>query len=113
MKSIIKILMFAVAIVTVNKAVAQDVHHVKITNNSKWDIDHIYITPINSTTWGSDLLGGDEVMIPGESIDIIADCDVYDVKIIDQDGITCVLEDVIICDESENWLISDLTKCHK
>ncbi len=91
---------------------AQD-SSIKLKNNSNWDIDHVYITPVNKATWGNDLLGADEIMKPGESLNVDAFCGVYDVKIIDQDGISCILEDVDICLDHETWLIGDLTKCGK
>ena len=84
---------------------------IKIYNNSKWDIDHIYISHIDKESWGADLLGSDEVMTPGEYITIKVDCNIYDVKIVDEDGVVCQLADVTICDGDSIWAVGDLTKC--
>ncbi len=84
---------------------------IKIYNNSKWDIDHIYISHVDKASWGSDLLGSDEVMTPGEYITVKIECAIYDVKLVDEDGVICELADVTICDDDSIWAIGDLTKC--
>ena len=50
-------------------------------------------------------------MTPGEYITIKVDCDIYDVKIVDEDGVICQLSDVTICDGDSIWAVGDLTKC--
>lgn len=84
---------------------------IKIVNNSKWDIDNIYISNVDENEWGNDLLGSDEILSPGEFIYVYADCYTYDVKLVDEDEIECELYDVDICSGNETWFIGDLTKC--
>ena len=112
MKEIAKFALVTFAgIVLATSVQAQD-SKIKLKNNSKWDIDHLYICPVNKLTWGKDLLKADGVLKPGESIEILAHCNTYDIKIVDKDGIECILEDIDICLAEEEWLIGDLTKCN-
>lgn len=107
------VLIFAVTFGLYGFAKAQDVHHVQLTNSSAWQIDHIYISPVGDATWGPDLLGANAILNPGESMDVLALCNLYDVQVIDQDGIACILTNVDICSGSEKWIIGDLTRCGK
>ncbi len=67
---------------------------VKFTNVSDWDIDHVYISHVGDNSWGGDLLGSDEVMTKGESINVeIPDDEHWDVKIVAEDGKECINED--------------------
>lgn len=65
-----------------------------IENKSEWEVHELYFAPANETTWGEDQLG-DDVIETGASFTLtkIAKDD-YDVKIVDEDGDSCILEDV-------------------
>lgn len=106
----IRTIVLAAAILSAGAMLAAP-HSVKIVNASKWNIDKIFISHVSEKEWGSDLLGTNEVLKPGESVDITADCGSYDVKLIDQDGVECVEEGVDICSGSETWTVGDLTTC--
>ncbi len=67
---------------------------VKFTNVSDWDIDHVYISHVGDNSWGGDLLGSDEVMTKGESINVeIPGDELWDVKIVAEDGQECINTD--------------------
>lgn len=81
---------------------------IKIVNKSSWAIDHIYFSPVDKNTWGKDILGKNEVLEPNESITVLVDCDIWDVKFVAADGAECIVEDIDICEVEGVWTIDDL-----
>lgn len=80
---------------------------VKIINQSKWEIHHIYLSPSESRRWGQDLLG-DEILAKGESLTLSRiDCNLYDIKVVDEDGDECVIEEADLCRDNSYWKITD------
>jgi len=61
--------------------------------DSVGDIWYAYVTPAASTSWGSDLLGGD-VLFPGDELFVdVYDCDrYYDVRVEYDDTVGPVVE---------------------
>lgn len=85
-----------------------------LENQSKWEIHELYFAPINETTWGEDQLGDNVIQVGGTfTLTKIAKDD-YDVKIVDEDGDSCVIEDVDFR-ASEHFVITDkiLLGCQK
>lgn len=78
-----------------------------IANESSYTFDNIYLSPIDEATWGADLLGAD-LLDPGESV-LISDivCDVFDIRIVDEDGDECIVSDVDLCFDDATWVIDD------
>lgn len=86
----------------------------KITNNSRYDIYHLYVSSAESARWGQDQFGSDFYLqakggtftltdiVPGD----------YDIKFVDEDGDECVLEDISIF-ANKNWALTTtwLTNC--
>lgn len=65
-----------------------------IENQSNWEVHQLYFSPSNQKSWGPDQLE-DEVISHGESFKLKKiPQGVYDVKIVDEDGDECTLEDV-------------------
>lgn len=86
---------------------------IKVINQSKWEIHHLYLSSTSEEKWGPDQLG-DETIATGESFKLThIDCDDYDIKVVDEDGDECVVEDVNLCGDSTVWKITDkiLLKC--
>ncbi|HVG24041.1 MAG TPA: hypothetical protein VND45_07795 [Thermoanaerobaculia bacterium] len=80
---------------------------VKVINQSKWEIHHLFISAANEDEWGEDQLGED-VLTKGDSITITdIPCDKYDVKVVDEDGDECVIEAVDLCRDHSYWKITD------
>lgn len=78
-----------------------------VSNFSKWEIHHIYVAESQSDNWGPDRLRG-RVLANGASITIgnLA-CDTYDLKIVDEDGDECVIEEYDLCNGTTHWRITD------
>ena len=86
---------------------------IKIINNSKWEIHHLYLSPSDQDDWGPDQLGED-TLAKGDSFTLThIDCDTYDIKVIDEDGDECIIEAVDLCGDASYWKITDamLLKC--
>jgi hypothetical protein len=80
---------------------------VKVINQSKWEIHHLFISPTEQEEWGPDQLE-DSVLTKGDSITINQiPCDTYDVKVVDEDGDECVIEAVDLCRDNSFWKITD------
>ena len=80
---------------------------VKIINQSKWEIHHLYLSSSDDQHWGEDQLG-EEVLAKGDSFTITdIPCDTYDVKVEDEDGDECVIEEVDLCGDHSYWKITD------
>jgi hypothetical protein len=96
-------------------ALAQPDVSVKITNRSDWEIHHLFLSPTSTDDWGPDQLQ-DAVLGTGESFILTGlPCDSYDVKLVDEAGDECVVEDVAICGAGEGWVIrnADLLACQE
>ncbi len=76
-----------------------------VYNNSRFRIDHLYVSPSSSSRWGYDQLG--EYDLPTNyHVDVPVDPGWYDVKLVDQDGDDCVIKDVDFRD-GESWTITN------
>jgi hypothetical protein len=80
---------------------------VKVINQSKWEIHHLFLSSANEEEWGPDQLG-EEVLAKGESFTLTnIPCDKYDIKVVDEDGDECVIEAVDLCRDQSYWKITD------
>ena len=80
---------------------------VKIINQSKWEIHHIFLSSSEDESWGEDQLE-DDILAKGDSVTITnIPCDLYDVKVVDEDGDECVIEEVDLCGDASYWKITD------
>lgn len=79
-----------------------------VSNRSSYFLNEIHLAPVDSTTWGPDLLPGD--LAPGEDLVITSiACDTYDVLVVDETGVDCELHNVDLCFDSDSWVIDDVT----
>ena len=84
-----------------------------IDNDSSFTMIEINLSPVNQTSWGVDLLGA-EVLEPGDTFIVSQiDCDIYDIRMIDEDNDTCVLPDVDLCFDNSIWQLdnAELAAC--
>jgi hypothetical protein len=107
-KKTFKVLLLLVVVLFPLTATAQ--RHgarVKVINQSKWDIHHLYLSPKNDNNWGPDQLG-EAVITSGSSFTLTnIRCNRYDIKIVDEDGDECVIEDVSLCRDASYWKITN------
>ena len=83
---------------------------IKIKNTTKFSVDEIFISPDEEDHWGDDIMDEDEVLKPGEVIDVEVDCGKWDVKLVADDESECKIEDVTLC-EAEQWnIVADCDK---
>lgn len=88
--------------------------NITVKNSWRWEIHHLFLSPVSSNNWGPDHLGpgalrSDETFqLSGVS------CDTYDVKIVDglvktvdDDDVDCILKGVPICGAHETWEITN------
>lgn len=78
-----------------------------ISNRSSYFLDEIRLAPIDSRSWGADLV---DTLAPGEDL-IITDirCDTYDVLVVDETGVECELHSIDMCANDDNWVVDDTT----
>ena len=80
---------------------------VTITNNSSWVLTELYISDTDQAEWGPDQLQ-EMVIGTGETFTLNGvPCDAYDVKVVDEDGDSCVIEAVALCAEEDAWTVED------
>ncbi|MGN6182174.1 MAG: hypothetical protein ACTHQM_00795 [Thermoanaerobaculia bacterium] len=80
---------------------------VKVINQSKWEIHHIYLSSTGDDDWGPDQLE-DQILEKGQSLTLHSiPCDDYDIKVVDEDGDECVIEEVNMCGDDSYWKITD------
>jgi hypothetical protein len=101
-KTIIALLLCALALPAFAKKAT-----VKVINQSKWEIHHLFLSAASEEEWGPDQLGED-VLNKGDSFTITdIPCDKYDIKVVDEDGDECVIEAVDLCRDKSFWKITD------
>jgi hypothetical protein len=70
---------------------------ISIVNKCKFDIHEIYLSDVSEDKWGKDLLDSNEVLKPGESIDVEIECGEWDAKLVAGDESTCIVPAVDVC----------------
>ena len=98
---------FVLALLLASPAFAAKHATVKVINQSKWEIHHLFLSSSTDDEWGEDQLG-EEVLAKGDSITLTdIDCDTYDIKVVDEDGDECIIEEVDLCRDNSYWKITD------
>jgi hypothetical protein len=80
-----------------------------VRNRSDFEIHEMYVTPVDSSTWGPNLLGGD-VLLPDEQMYIGLECGTYDAMLIDETGLACEVNAIDLCYDDADWIIRN-TSC--
>jgi hypothetical protein len=78
---------------------------ITVVNKTSFTVDRIFLSPVEEKNWGDDILDEDEVLKPGDQVDIEIDCGEWDVKLVAVDGSTCELSAVNIC-SADIWEIT-------
>jgi hypothetical protein len=80
---------------------------VKVINQSKWEIHHLFLSSSSEEEWGPDQLE-DEILTKGDQVTLSdIPCDEYDIKVVDEDGDECIIEAVDLCKDHSFWKITD------
>lgn len=88
-------------------AFAASSSRVIVVNESSWAIHEMYFSPTDETEWGEDQLGA-QTIETGEQFTLSGiPCDTWDVKVVDEDGDECVVENVALCKDTDKWVIND------
>jgi len=98
-------LVLATGLIPTTAAAQNGTRTFTVFNYSHYRITHMYVSPSGYSYWGSDRLGRD-VLFPNYRVDLSVVRGWYDVKLVDQDGDSCVVPDVDFR-SSENWTITD------
>ncbi len=103
----LRALVAALGLTFAGAAVAADTSNVSLTNESSWVITELYLSAVDVSEWGPDQLG-EQVIGSGTSFEISGvPCDVYDVRLVDEDGDVCVVGGVKLCGGDSAWKIGD------
>ncbi len=78
-----------------------------VANRSSYVLTEVHLAELGDDSWGPDLLP--DVLYPGEDL-LIVDirCGDYDVLVVDQTGVDCVLANVDLCLNSDVWVVDDV-----
>lgn len=79
---------------------------VTITNNSSWEIDAVYFSPVDSDNWGPDQLNNAAIH-PGESATLSISSDQAQVKVVAEDKDGCFLYNTVSSSGSSTWTITN------
>ena len=79
-----------------------------VVNDSDFVIEEIYLTDVDSSSWGANLLSNDD-LFPDERLVLDVDCGLYDALLVDETGIECKLESIDLCLNDATWYISNNT----
>jgi hypothetical protein len=85
-----------------------------VNNKSEYDIHELYVSKSKSSKWGPDQLRK-ETIDAGEKFTLRnIEEGTYDLKIVDEDGTECVIEEADF-DQSKEWTVTNklLERCDK
>lgn len=88
-------------------ASAADTSVVSMRNDSAWNINELYLSAVDVQEWGEDQLG-EHLIATGETFTLSGvPCDVYDVRLVDEDGDVCIVGGVKLCGTDSAWKVDD------
>lgn len=80
-----------------------------VYNESDYVLVSIQLSPVGASSWGENVLHGD-VLYPGEELTVsFIDCDYYDVRVVDETGLACILLDLSLCFDDASWVVDNYT----
>lgn len=74
-----------------------------VSNQSDFEIHEMYVTPVDSPTWGPNLAG--DILFPGESMYVALECGTYDAMLVDDTGAVCEVSSLDLCNDDADWII--------
>lgn len=93
------------ALIAAASSSAAIAENITIKNQSDWHIVNFFLSSSADPNWGPDQLG-EQVIGAGQNFELRGvPCDVYDVKIIDQDEDVCIVKGIKLCG-ADGWTIT-------
>jgi hypothetical protein len=80
---------------------------VTIVNNSSWTINNVYLSPVDSDNWSAGLLDNNSIVTGASYTFNNLSCDQGSIKVITEDQNGCFLSQVITCNSSQTWTITN------
>ncbi len=77
-----------------------------VSNESDFEIHEMYVTEIDSPTWGPNLLSR-SILMPGDSMQLALECNTYDAMLVDETGAICEIQGVDLCFDDADWIIDN------
>lgn len=107
MKNTMKLSLAALLLFAVSAPAFASDATVKVINQSRWEIHQLFLSSSEEESWGPDQLD-DNILSNGDSMTLTdIPCDEYDIKVVDEDGDECVIEQVELCGDDSYWKITD------
>ena len=79
-----------------------------IANDSSYVITEVRIAHVSDPNWGPNLLP--QPLFPGDDLHISSiECGRWDVMVVDNTGVDCVLGNLELCFDSDIWVVDDFT----
>lgn len=75
-----------------------------VTNHSDFEIHEMYVTDVNSSNWGPNLLSN-RILYPNESIELGVECGTYDALLVDETNAECEIDNLDLCFDDADWII--------
>ncbi len=91
-KSLLLAACAAIPMATGTATAQSDSETFRVSNESSFRIDNVYMTRTSNQRWGYDRLSG--YLFPRQYLDLSVDPGRYDVKLIDKDGDACIVKKV-------------------
>ena len=77
-----------------------------VSNDSSFEIHEMYVTEIDSPTWGVNLLDR-SILFPGQQLELGLDCNTYDAMLVDETGASCEIQNIDLCFDDADWIITN------
>jgi hypothetical protein len=112
-RSALGLIIGVVALATLGCGVATDTGGgnadgtITIQNSSAYVLTGVYVTPVNQSSWGPNLLP--DVLFTSERITVQVSCSTYDVMVTDDLQRDCVLGSLDLCFSDHLWVIDNTT----
>ena len=78
---------------------------ITVVNNSSWEIRHLYLSPADSDTWGTDPLNNSAIS-PGASRQLNVSWEQSTVKLVAEDQDGCFMSTVVETSGSPSWTLT-------
>src|SRR5262249_40321835 len=80
----------------------------QVTNQSDFQIVEMHVTAVGNTTFGPNLLANAPLQ-PGDAVTVATSCDTFDVLLVDEQGVSCQIHNINLCDNNADFVIRNET----